>query len=71
MRAPINEFPWPIGFGLVGFFIAFFVQFRLKYHIDRDKVVQIEDMSELYPTGTPPRKILTGRGLGPLASSFG
>jgi hypothetical protein len=71
MRAPINEFPWPIGFGLVGFFIAFFVQFRLKYHIDRDKVVQIDDMSELYPTGIPPRKILTGRGLGPLASSFG
>jgi hypothetical protein len=48
MRAPINEFPWPIGFRLVGFFIAFFAQFRLKYHIDRDKGVQIEDMSELH-----------------------
>jgi hypothetical protein len=62
MRAPINEFPWPLGIGLIGFFIAFFVQFRLKYHIDREKVLQIEDMSELYPNSIPPKKILTQRG---------
>jgi hypothetical protein len=62
MRAPINEFPWPIGFGLIGFFVAFFIQFRLKHHIDRDKVLQIENMSELYPNSIPPRKILTERG---------
>jgi len=62
MRAPINEFPWPIGFGLVGFLIAFVVQFRLKHHIDREKVMQIEDMAELYPNSIPPRKILTERG---------
>jgi hypothetical protein len=57
-----QQFPWPIGFGLIGFFIAFFTQFRLKYHVDRDKVLQIEDMSELYPTGVPPKKVLTERG---------
>jgi len=62
MRAPINEFPWPIGFGLIGFFVAFFIQLRLKHHIDRDKVLQIENMSELYPNSIPPRKILTERG---------
>lgn len=55
-------FPWPIGIGLIGFFIAFFIQFRLKYHIDREKVLQVQDMSELYPGGIPPRKILTERG---------
>ncbi|MFN2507448.1 MAG: hypothetical protein ABR589_01595 [Chthoniobacterales bacterium] len=62
MRAPLNGFPWPLGFGLIGFFIAFVVQFRLKHHIDRDKVLAIEDMSELYPNGIPPKKILTDRG---------
>jgi hypothetical protein len=62
MRTPIHEFPWPLGFGLIGFFIAFVLQFRLKNHIDRDKVLQIEDMSELYPNGIPPKKILTERG---------
>jgi hypothetical protein len=62
MRTPIHEFPWPLGFGLIGFFIAFVVQFRLKYHIDREKVFQIEDMSELYPNGLPPKRILTERG---------
>ena len=62
MRAPIHEFPWPLGFGLIGFVIAFLVQFRLKYHIDRDKVLQIEDISELYPNSIPPKKILTERG---------
>lgn len=58
----INCFPWPIGFGLIGFFIAFFVQFRLKHHIDREKVLLTQDMSELYPNGIPPKKILTERG---------
>lgn len=58
----LTGFPWPIGFGLIGFFIAFFVQFRLKYHIDREKVLRTQDMSELYPHSIPPRKILTERG---------
>ena len=62
MRAPIYGFPWPLAFGLIGFFIGFFVQFRLKYHIDRDKILQIEDMSELYPNSIPPKKVLTERG---------
>ena len=62
MRAPIHEFPRPIGFGLIGFFIAFFVQFRLKHYIDRDKVMSMQDMSELYPNSVPPRKILTEQG---------
>ncbi len=65
MRVPINELPWPFAFGLVGFVIVFLLQFRLKYHVDREKVLQLEDMSELYPMGrpgVPPRKILTERG---------
>jgi hypothetical protein len=62
MRTPIHEFPWPLGFGLIGFAIAFVVQFRLKYHIDREKILQIEHMSELYPNGIPPRKILIEQG---------
>ena len=65
MRVPINELPWPFAFGLVGFVIAFVLQFRLKYHIDREKVLQLDDMSELYPgvrPNIPPRKILTERG---------
>ena len=48
--------------GLLGFGIGFVVQFRLKYHVDRDKVLQLQDMSELYTQGLPPRKILTRRG---------
>ena len=49
--------------GLIGFGIAFVVQFRLKHHIDRDKVAKIEDMAELYPNSIPPKKILTERGM--------
>lgn len=62
MRTQIHQFPWPLGFGLVGFFVAFFIQFRLKYHIDREKVLELDDMSELYPSGIPPKRILTQRG---------
>jgi hypothetical protein len=54
--------PWPLIPGLIGFGIAFVVQFRLKHHIDRDKVINIEDMKELYPNSIPPKKILTERG---------
>jgi hypothetical protein len=48
--------------GLIGFAVAFVVQFRLKNHIDRDKVLTIQDMAELYPNSVPPQKILTERG---------
>ena len=48
--------------GLAGFFTAFVIQFRLKHHIDREKVMAIRDMAELYPNSIPPRKILTERG---------
>jgi hypothetical protein len=58
----VKNFPWPMIPGLVGFFIGFFIQFRLKHHVDREKVLQIEDMSELYAHGLPPRKLLTPRG---------
>jgi hypothetical protein len=57
-----QPFPWPLIPGLIGFFIAFFVQFRLKYHVDREKVLALKDMSELYSTGMPPRKLLTEHG---------
>jgi hypothetical protein len=58
----IQGIPWPLIPGLVGFAIAFVVQFRLKNHIDRDKVLAIQDMAELYPNSVPPQKILTERG---------
>jgi len=60
--AKLEGFPWPLIPGLIGFFIGFFVRFRLKYHVDREKVLQLDDMSELYSQGLPPRKILTERG---------
>jgi len=59
----MQTFPWPMIPGLIGFGIGFFVQFRLKHHIDRDKVIDIQDMAELYPNSIPPKKILTKRGL--------
>jgi hypothetical protein len=55
-------FPWPMIPCLIGFFIGFFVQFRLKYHVDREKVLQLDNMAELYTQGLPSRKILTQRG---------
>jgi len=58
----IQGIPWPLLPGLIGFAIAFVVQFRLKNHIDRDKVLAIQDMAELYPNSVPPQKILTERG---------
>jgi hypothetical protein len=58
----IQDFPWSLIPGVIGFFIAFVVQFQLKNHVDRDKVLEIQNMAELYPNGLPPRKILTERG---------
>ena len=55
-------FPWPLIPGLIGFFIAFFLQFRLRHHVDREKVLALQDMSELYSIGVPPRKLLTKHG---------
>ncbi len=43
----LEGFPWPLIPGVIGFFVGFFVQFRLKYHVDREKVLQLDDMSEL------------------------
>ena len=48
--------------GLVGFCISFVVQFQLKNHVDRQKVLQLENLADLYSQGLPPRKILTERG---------
>ena len=63
MNININsDFPWPLIPGLVGFTITFFVQFRLKNHIDRDKVLAIKNLADLYPNSVPPRKILNERG---------
>jgi hypothetical protein len=63
MNAHIDSsFPWPIIPGLIGFAIAFFVQFRLKHYIDRDKVISIENLADLYPNSIPPRKILNEKG---------
>jgi hypothetical protein len=58
----IEGFPWPLIPALIGFFIGFIVQFQLKNHVDREKVLQLENMAELYTQGLPPRKILTEHG---------
>jgi hypothetical protein len=55
-------FPWPLVPGIIAFLVVFFLQFRLRYHVDREKVLQLDDLSELYTQGLPPRKILTQRG---------
>ncbi|HEX8312729.1 MAG TPA: hypothetical protein VF614_15510 [Chthoniobacteraceae bacterium] len=39
------------------------MQFRLRHHIDRDKILQVEDLADLYPNSIPPRGVLTARGL--------
>jgi len=62
LAATLKGFPWPLIPGLMGFVVAFFIQFRLKYHVDSDKVLKLEDMSQLYTQGLPPRNILTERG---------
>jgi hypothetical protein len=49
----LKGFPWPMIVGLAGFFMGFVIQFRLKHHIDREKVLTIQDMAELYPSGIP------------------
>ncbi len=48
--------------GIIGFAVSFIIQFRLKNHIDREKVLQLENLAELYPKGLPPRKFLTAHG---------
>ncbi len=48
--------------GFIGFAVSMIIQFRLKYHVDREKVMELKDLSELYPNGLPPRKVLTERG---------
>jgi len=58
----MSGFPWPLLVCVPGFVIAFVVQFRLKYHVDREKVLRLEDLSKLYPNSIPPRAILTSRG---------
>ncbi len=58
----MNGFPWPLVPGLIGFGIAFLIQLRLKHDIDRDKVMLVENLAELYPNSIPPRKLLTARG---------
>jgi len=49
--------------GMIGFAVAYTVESRLKHHIDREKLLKIENPSELYRTGYPPTEILTERGL--------
>jgi len=51
----MNNIPWLIIPGLIGFIVAFIIQFRLKHYVDREKVLRIKDMSELYPNGIPPK----------------
>jgi hypothetical protein len=58
----LRQIPWPLFLGLVAFAIGFVLQFRVRHHIDREKVLVLEDMGELYSGGMPPKKILTEHG---------
>ncbi len=54
--------PWTLVPALACFAVAFVVQFRLKKYVDREKVMALQDMAELYPNSIPPRKILNEKG---------
>jgi hypothetical protein len=58
----IEGFPWTLVPMLASFAICFVLQFRLKNYVDREKVLALRDMSELYPNSIPPRKILNAAG---------
>jgi len=58
----MNNIPWLIIPGLIGFVVSFIIQFRLKHYVDREKVLRIQDMSELYSNSIPPKKILNDQG---------
>ena len=52
-----------LGLGLAGFFVAFFVQFRLRYHVSPQRVQELlHTPSQLYPNSIPPRRVLDERG---------
>lgn len=49
--------------GLIGFAIAFVLQFRLKHHVSAERVLQLLDQpSALYPGQVPPRTVLDDAG---------
>jgi hypothetical protein len=49
--------------GLIGFFIALIVQFRLKDCVSREKVSDMEDISSLWRNPIPPKEVLNEKGL--------
>jgi hypothetical protein len=52
-----------LGIGLIGFAIAFVVQFRPRHHVSADRVRELlHNPSELYPNGIPPKRVLSERG---------
>ena len=52
-----------LAIGVVGFGVAFVVQFRLRHHVSPDRVRELLDTpSKLYPNSVPPRLVLDERG---------
>ena len=51
----MNNIPWLIIQGLIGFIVAFIIRFRLKHSVDPEKVLRIKNMAELYPNSIPPK----------------
>jgi hypothetical protein len=43
--------------------MAFFVQFRLKNNVSREKVVAVEDVSTHWRNSIPPKEVLNEKGL--------
>jgi len=49
--------------GLIGFAIAFFTQFWLRYHVSAERVRELLGKpSDLYPNSIPPKRVLNERG---------
>ena len=48
---------------LLGFAVAFYIQYRLHKHVSREKLLQVQDVTLLWKNSVPPKEILTDEGL--------
>jgi hypothetical protein len=62
MDSPASPSLWLMTPGLIAFAMAIVVHRKLKHEVDRDKVMQLADMAELFPNSIPPKKVLTVQG---------
>ena len=48
---------------LLGFVVAFILQFRLHHYVSKEKVLAVEDVSRLWKNSMPPKFVLNEKGL--------